>query len=285
MTQFKQALSYDDVLLAPQYSDIESRSEVSLASELDKDNKFELPIIASPMDTVVEAEMALALAEVGALGVVHRYNTILEQKRMVWNVANAAPSKPVAAAIAVTGDFMERAEALYNAGVTILCVDVAHGHHIMMKDALKRLRRDLPDNVHIMAGNVATRKGYEDLADWGAHSVRIGIGGGSICSTRVQTGHGVPTLQSVIDCAASDRDAKIIADGGLKNAGDIVKALALGARAVAVGRPYLYGLGAAGEAGVTRALDILVSALRRDMALTGVTRLDALTPDFVRKPR
>ncbi len=137
MTLFNQALSYDDVLVVPQYSDIESRAR-SLVSELDTNNKFELPIIASPMDTVVEAEMALALAEIGALGVIHRYNSIRDQKEMTWSVANAMPNKPVAAAIAITGDFMERAEALCNSGVTILCVDVAHGHHIMMKDALMR---------------------------------------------------------------------------------------------------------------------------------------------------
>jgi IMP dehydrogenase len=240
MTLFNQALSYDDVLVVPQYSDIESRSEVSLASELDDNNRFELPIIASPMDTVVETEMALALAEVGALGVVHRYNSIMDQKKMVWDVANAMPNKPVSAAIAITGDFMERAEALCNSGVTILCVDVAHGHHIMMKDALKQLRRDLPDDIHIMAGNVATRKGYEDLADWGAHSVRIGIGGGSICSTRVQTGHGVPTFQSVLDCSESEYAGTIpiIADGGIKTSGDIVKSLGAGADFVMIGSMF-----------------------------------------------
>ena len=160
MTLFNQALSYDDVLLTPQYSDIESRSEVSLASELDANNKFELPIIASPMDTVVGTDMAIALAQIGALGIVHRYNTILEQKRMVWTVSEASCGKSIAAAIPISGDFMERAEALVETGVDILCVDVAHGHHIMMKDALGTLRRNLPRDVHIMACNVATRKGY-----------------------------------------------------------------------------------------------------------------------------
>ena len=237
MTLFKLALSYDDVLLAPQYSDIESRSEVSLVSELDKDNRFDLPIIASPMDTVVEGEMAIALAELGALGVIHRYNSVLDQKRMAWNVTNAISHKPIAAAIAITGDFMDRAAALVDAGVDILCVDVAHGHHMMMRNALATLKRNLPDNIHIMAGNVATRKGYEALAEWGADSVRIGIGGGSICSTRVQTGHGIPTFQSVLDCGESEcaGEIPIIADGGIKTSGDIVKALAAGADFVMVG--------------------------------------------------
>jgi IMP dehydrogenase len=237
MTLFKLALSYDDVLLAPQYSDIESRNEVSLESALDGNNRFELPIIASPMDTVVENEMAIALAHQGALGVIHRYNSILEQKRMAWDVAQHVPNKPRAAAIAITGDFVDRAETLVDAGIDILCVDVAHGHHIMMKNALATLKRNLPDHVHIMAGNVATRKGYEALAEWGADSVRIGIGGGSICSTRVQTGHGIPTFQSVLDCGESEcaGEIPIIADGGIKTSGDIVKALGAGADFVMVG--------------------------------------------------
>ena len=237
MTQFNKALSYDDVLVAPQYSDIESRNEVSLVSELDKDNRFDLPIIGSPMDTVVETEMAIALATQGALGVIHRYNSILDQKGIVWDVSRAASGKPVAAAIAITGDFMERAEALVTAGIDILCVDVAHGHHMMMRNALATLKRNLPDNIHIMAGNVATRKGYEALAEWGADSVRIGIGGGSICSTRVQTGHGIPTFQSVLDCSESEcaGEVPIIADGGIKTSGDIVKALGAGADFVMVG--------------------------------------------------
>ncbi len=237
MTLLNKALSYDDVLLTPQYSDIESRSEVSLVSELDPNNRFDLPIIGSPMDTVVESEMAIALADLGGLGVIHRYNSILDQKGMVWDVSRALNGKPVAAAIAITGDFMERAEALVTAGIDILCVDVAHGHHVMMKNALATLKRNLPKNIHIMAGNVATRKGYEDLADWGANSVRIGIGGGSICSTRVQTGHGVPTFQSVLDCSESEYagTVPIIADGGIKTSGDIVKALGAGADFVMIG--------------------------------------------------
>jgi len=106
-----------------------------------------------------------------------------------------------------------------------------------MKNALSTLKRNLPDNIHIMAGNVATRKGYEDLAEWGADSVRIGIGGGSICSTRVQTGHGIPTFQSVLDCGESEcaGEVSIIADGGIKTSGDIVKALGAGADFVMVG--------------------------------------------------
>jgi IMP dehydrogenase len=114
-------------------------------------------------------------------------------------------------------------------------VDVAHGHHVLVKETLQDLRNVFADAVHIMAGNVATLEGYNDLVDWGADSVRCNIGGGSICSTRIQTGHGVPGLQTIIDCAKSDRGAPIIADGGIRNAGDIVKALAAGADFVMLG--------------------------------------------------
>jgi len=135
----------------------------------------------------------------------------------------------------VTNDFIERAVATLNAGATFVCVDVAHGHHVLVKRGLTMLRKTLGDDVHIMAGNVATLEAINDLADWGADSVRVGIGGGAICSTRVQTGHGIPTLQSVMDCARTDRHVTIIADGGIKTSGDIVKSLAAGADAVMCG--------------------------------------------------
>ena len=141
----------------------------------------------------------------------------------------------VGAAIGVTGDYLERADVLYSSGINLLCVDVAHGDHAYMQSALESLKSKYNDSVHIMAGNVATLEGFNNLADWGADSIRVGIGGGSICSTRIQTGHGVPTFQSILDCSKTDRDVKIIADGGIKNSGDIVKAIAAGADAVILG--------------------------------------------------
>ena len=144
-------------------------------------------------------------------------------------------SSVVGAAVGISGDFLERAKAAEEAGADFICVDVAHGHHIMMQEALRRLRMLLGDDYHIMAGNVATLEGVNDLSDWGADSVRCNIGGGSICSTRIQTGHGMPGLQTIFECAKTDRDVCIIADGGIKNSGDIVKALAAGADVVMVG--------------------------------------------------
>jgi len=227
----REALTYNDVLLEPQYSDIRSRSEVSIESSLGS-IACEIPIIASPMDTITTSPMAAAMDSCGGLGIIHRYNSIETQCDHVGCMPAEAT---VGAAIGTSGDYLERATALVNTGITLLCVDVAHGHHILMKEALRSLRVTIGDTVHIMAGNVATLEGYNDLVDWGADSVRCNIGGGSICSTRVQTGHGVPGLQTIIDCARSDRNAPIIADGGIRNSGDVVKALAAGADFVMLG--------------------------------------------------
>ena len=226
----KKNYSYDDVLLEPQFSDIESRKEIDISANIGSHIYLSTPIISAPMDTVTNQHMANALNECGALGVIHRYNTIQEQLNSVKGV-----NVYRAAAIGTTGDWQERALALVNDGnVNALCVDIAHGHHILMKRALEWLRDNF-DNTHIMAGNVATLKAFDDLSDWGADSIRVGIGGGSTCSTRIITGHGVPSLSCVLECAKSDRDAVLIADGGIKSSGDIVKALAAGADVVMVG--------------------------------------------------
>jgi len=237
--KIQKVLSYDDVLLVPRHSDILSRSEVNLQSLLGN-LSFDFPVISAPMDTVTEASMCVAMSEAGGLGVIHRYNSIEEQVDIVKDVLHYFPSthhmRP-AAAIGITNDFYERAQALHEAGAKILCLDVAHGHHILMRDALLKLKALFGDEIHLMAGNVAMRSGFEDLANWGADSIKVGIGGGSICSTRIQTGHGVPTFHSLLECfkADIDRDVKIIADGGLRTSGDIVKAIAAGADFVMLG--------------------------------------------------
>lgn len=231
-----EALTYDDVLLVPQYSDIESRSQVSLTTDMGKGFVLGLPIIASPMDTISGAPMCKSLDVAGGAAIIHRYNTIEEQV----NIATTAMEKgarTLGAAIGVTGDYIERATALHDAGVRVLCVDVAHGHHILVQTAINRLKETFGSNVHLMAGNVATVEGFDALASWGADSVRCNIGGGSICTTRIQTGHGVPGLHTIFDCASSEYagTVKIIADGGIRTSGDIVKALAAGADAVMLG--------------------------------------------------
>lgn len=226
-------LTYDDVLIVPQYSEVRSRSDVDLSTDLGKGIKLRLPIISSPMDTVSEADMASEMSRNGGLSILHRYCTINEQLAMLSSAKYEG--RTVGAAIGVTGDYLERAKELAYNGCDLICVDVAHGHHILMKEALAILKANLPDNIHLMAGNVATLEGLNDLADWGADSVRANIGSGAACSTKIETGHGVPGLATLFECAKTDRDVKIIADGGIRNAGDIVKALAAGADAVMVG--------------------------------------------------
>tara|TARA_R100000655_G_C2979850_1_gene191628 strand:- start:302 stop:1318 length:1017 start_codon:yes stop_codon:yes gene_type:complete len=228
----KNCLSFDDVLLVPKFSEVFSRKEISLENKLGSE-LLNIPIISSPMDTVTEDEMVVAMNNSGGTGIIHRYNSVRDQASLVKNCGNAK----VGAAIGVSGDYLDRAKAVLDNGANFLCVDIAHGHHALMRYALETLRNTFGNDIHIMAGNVATREGYEDLAKWGANSVRVGIGGGSICSTRIQTGHGMPTLQSVINCSESELSGEIpiIADGGIKNSGDIVKALAAGADFVMLG--------------------------------------------------
>ena len=233
--RMKNCVSFDDVLLVPKYSNIISRSDISLKTSLDDNLSFELPIISAPMDTVTELDMAVAMHNAGGLGIVHRYNSIETQAKIAEDILSESLEIRFGTAIGITGDFEDRACALYDAGCRIFCLDVAHGHHALMKIALETLRNVFSQSVHLMAGNIATLKAFNDLADWGADSIRVGVGGGSICSTRVQTGHGVSTLQSIIDCGQSDRDVALIADGGIKNSGDMVKALAAGADFVMCG--------------------------------------------------
>ena len=237
--RFKETVCFDDVLLEPKKSTIKSRQEVDLVTYIDN-IQFRLPIISSPMDTVTERLMCLKMLAAGGLGIIHRYNTIKEQCDLVHSItaeledtASEHISK-VSCAVGVSQDFLERSTALFEAGARILCIDVAHGHHSLTEAAIKKIKDRYGSTMKIIAGNVATLEGYRELSLWGADAVRIGIGGGSICSTRIQTGHGVPTLQSVLDCRDED-GATIIADGGVKTSGDIVKALAAGADMVMLG--------------------------------------------------
>ena len=230
-------ITFDDVLLVPQYSDIKSRKEVSLSSSMSDEISLRVPIIAAPMDTVCGDIMATKMSEFGGLGIIHRYNTIEEQSTFVRRSSNNG-ANIVGAAIGITGDYIDRARALVDAGASVLCLDVAHGDHVLMHVAAYNIVDKFGHKVHVMAGNIATHTSALALAQIGVNSVRVGIGGGSIFSTRIQTGHGVPTLASVIDCVRAKEkfpDLKIIADGGIKTSGDMVKALAAGADFVMVG--------------------------------------------------
>lgn len=244
----QKAVCFDDVLLVPQYSDIDSRSSVNLSVSGFDDEYARLttthpilkfPVVGSPMDTVTGHKTAAFLADLGGFGVLHRYcsieESVNEYNLTVDCIQNKDNAMNVMVAVGATGDFLERAQSLYEAGCRAFCIDVAHGHHLHVKAAITSLRTKYSDSIHVMTGNVSTLEAFNDLADWGSNSVRVGVGGGSMCTTRIRTGHGVPTLQSIIDCARSDRDVMIIADGGIRNSGDAVKALAAGADMVMLG--------------------------------------------------
>ena len=234
----KNDICFDDILMVPQYSEVVSRSSVDLQMHVGG-YRMAFPVIASPMDTVCEKDMAIAIAEAGGIGIIHRFMSAKNQIRMVEEVHNYnGLGLPVGAALSSTF-IEEHVEKLISAGVSMLLIDTANGHSKMAIDAVIRLKNIVGDDVHIMAGNVATVEGYVALDIAGADSVRVGIGGGSMCTTRIVSGHGIPTLSSIINVREAkvkfNLNAGIIADGGIRNTGDMVKAFAAGADAVMLG--------------------------------------------------
>lgn len=234
------AVCFDDILLVPQSSQVQSRHEVDISMMIGMENPIILatPVIAAPMDTVCDVEMCIAMSDLGGMGILHRYMPYDKQLIKAKNLVGLGATFGVA--IASNNGFMEHARALVEEGVDCLLVDTANGHGEYAIDAVRSLRKEFPYDVHIMAGNVATGKGYVELAKAGADSVRVGIGGGSACTTRLVSGHGVPTLSSIIDADKWREELElyncsIIADGGIRNSGDMVKSFAAGADAVMVG--------------------------------------------------
>ena len=232
-------ICFDDILMVPQHSEVISRLSVDFKMNVGGHTWLDLPVIASPMDTVCEKDMAIAIAESGGIGIIHRFMSAKNQIRMVKDVFNYNDlGLPVGAALSST--FVEEhVENLIAAGVSMLLIDTANGHSKMAIDATVRLKNIVGDRVHIMSGNVATVEGYVALDSAGADSVRVGIGGGSMCTTRIVSGHGIPTLSSIINVReAKDKfnlNAGIVADGGIRNTGDMVKAFAAGADSVMLG--------------------------------------------------
>ena len=230
---------FDDILMVPQYSEVISRTAVDLKMPIGGNTWLDFPVIASPMDTVCEKDMAIAIAEAGGIGIIHRFMSAKNQINMVKEVYNYNDlGLPVGAALSST--FLEEhVEKLISSGASMLLIDTANGHSKMAIDATIRLKNIVGDSVHIMSGNVATVEGYIALDVAGADSVRVGIGGGSMCTTRIVSGHGIPTLSSIINVReAKDKfnlNAGIIADGGIRNTGDMVKAFAAGADSVMLG--------------------------------------------------
>jgi len=357
--EFKEGLTFDDVLLVPKYSDITSRSQTNLTTKLSKNISLNIPLISANMDAVTESEMAVAMAREGGLGIIHRFLTIKEEANEVLKVKRSGSvmienpyyieteqtiklaigymkekgvsgllvtdsdsklagilthrdvkfesesshlvkdvmtkdvvtAKPgisldeakeilrknrieklplvdesnnikglitskditnienypsaskdkkgrplVGAAVGVKGDFMDRTESLLESGADVIVVDIAHGHSENAVSTVRHIKKAFPD-CELIAGNVATAAGAEDLIKAGVDAVKVGVGSGSICITRIVTGSGVPQLTAVLDCAevGKKHDIPIISDGGVRTSGDVTKALAAGASSVMVG--------------------------------------------------
>lgn len=250
----KRALTYDDILLVPKYSEIETRNSIDLSTLVSRRYGILKPYVASCMDTVCEYRMAIKMVEFGGVGCIHRFMTVEEQCEQVGKVMEYITTNhmyenwgvmydnwhaeiqdiPVMAAVGVSESDVSRAESLVKCGANIILIDVAHGHHKNVKNMIQKLKEVLPERIDIIAGNISTEESAIDLCEWGADGLRVGIGGGSLCTTRIQTGHGVPNVTSIIDCVKGSK-VPVMADGGIRSSGDIAKALSIGADCVMLG--------------------------------------------------
>lgn len=229
------SLTFDDVLLKPGYAGF-SRSEIDLSTKLTKNVSLKLPLVSAPMDTVTESRLAIALGQAGGIGIIHRNLTIEEQAAEVAKVKQAG--QQVGAAVGSSPGFEKRVEALVKAGVDVIVVDSAHGYSKFVIDAVTIIKKN--HKVDVIAGNIATREGAEALIKAGADGLRVGMGPGAICTTRIVSGMGVPQLSAIIESAevAKKHGVPVIADGGINYFGDITKALAAGASSVMMGRLF-----------------------------------------------
>lgn len=228
-----EGITFDDILLLPGYTDFK-RGDVDLSIALHPKIKLLLPVISSPMDTVTEEGMARALGKAGGLGVIHRNLSIEKQASYVKVVKKAGVF--VGAAVGVGSDFKDRVEALVKANVDLLIIDSGHGYTRFVLNAVKHVKFRFR-NVVVMAGNVATREGAKTLLSAGADILRVGMGPGSICTTRIITGMGVPQITAIAESVKAVRGTKVtvVADGGIRQIGDMAKAIGVGAHAVMLG--------------------------------------------------
>jgi IMP dehydrogenase len=227
------ALTFDDVLLKPGYSNF-AREDIDLSTQLTKKIKLKLPLVAAPMDTVTEKSLAIALGQLGGIGFIHRNLTIAEQAKQV--AAIKAKGLLVGAAVGSSNGYEARVEQLVAARTDVILIDCAHGYAAKVVKALKYIKSHY--KVEVIAGNVATLEGAKALIEAGADGLRVGMGPGAICSTRIISGMGVPQLSAILETAkvAKKFDVPVMADGGINYSGDIVKALAAGASSVMMGR-------------------------------------------------
>ena len=234
MDPIKEALTFDDVLLTPKYSEI-LPSEVTTNTSLSKNLNLKIPIISSAMDTVTESKMAIAIAKAGGIGVIHRN---LDIKSQISEI-NKVKSKKLLVGAAVGAGPLEykRAEAILKANVDLIVVDTAHGHTKKVGEIIRKIKKLKSNKTTLCAGNIATTEAAKFLIKLGAEVIKVGIGPGSICTTRLVAGIGVPQLSAILAVrkGVGRKKISIIADGGIKFSGDISKALAAGADAVMIG--------------------------------------------------
>ena len=226
--------TFDDVALVPQFNNIPSRTEPSLTTWLTRNIKIDIPIVASNMDTVISEELADILLKEGSIPIFHRFTTFEIQKKWVKKYS----SKTFISCGIQEKNFDETIE-LLEMGALGVCIDVAHGHSNRMFDYIEKIKKRCP-NKEVIAGNVCTAMAYHDLVNSGADAVKVGIGPGAACSTRVVTGFGVPQFTAIADCAkvAEKLRVPLIADGGIRSSRDVVLALAAGASSVMIGKMF-----------------------------------------------
>ncbi len=271
MEKFPLCLTFDDVLLLPLESGVEP-NQISASSRFSRNIPLSLPFASSPMDTVTGEGLAIAMAREGAIGVLHRNCTERKECEMVESVKSAAPSEDSATdgdgnlvvAAACSPFDKERALALERAGADAVAIDCAHAHNLNVVKAAREMKSSL--DCDLVVGNIATPEAASALSF--ADALKVGIGAGSICTTRVVTGVGVPQLQAILDVASSS-DVPVIADGGLRYSGDVAKSLAAGASCVMSGRLFA---GAEESAGATVSLGGVPHKAYRGMGSLGALK-------------
>jgi IMP dehydrogenase len=227
--------SFEDVLFVPKYNKIPSRKDVKFKTKITKNHEIDIPILAANMDTICESRMAITLGHLGGLGVIHRFLTIEQQCEEVRKVK---AEKLKSAAAVGTKDYTKRVPSLIDSGIDIIVLDVAHGHSKKVGKTLDWIVKNHP-HIDVMVGNIATKDAAEYFISKGADAVKVGIGPGSICTTRVMTAAGIPQITAIMDVyEATQNRIPVCADGGIKDPGDLAKALGAGANTIMSGRLF-----------------------------------------------
>ena len=234
MVPIKEALTFDDVTLAPKYSEI-LPSEVNTSIKLTKDLELKIPLLSSAMDTVTESSMAIAIAKAGGMGIIHRN---LDIKKQIIEIKKVKKQKLfVGAAVGAGVNEFKRAEEILKENIDMIVVDTAHGHTKKVSEIIKFIKKKKRNKIALCAGNIATPEAAKFLLKLGVDIIKVGIGPGSICTTRLVAGIGVPQLSAILSIRnkIKNKNVKIISDGGIKYSGDLAKAFAAGADAVMIG--------------------------------------------------